>query len=185
MTAEPPGSPDADLRAAVAHPCLDLGAGRARPCGDDVIDARGGDDDITDGSGADTVEGGPGDDILRAQSDYQDEGDDSYSGGDGTDTLGLAEARTEGQLVVDLAAGTITGIGSDVESGIENLLGSFEDDVLRGDDGPNRIDARGGDDELTGGAGDDVLVGSRGQDSADGGDGTDTCTAETVAACEG
>jgi Ca2+-binding RTX toxin-like protein len=87
-----------------------------------------------------------------------------------------------------------TGEG-DAVSGFENLTGGSESDVLRGTDGPNRIegggvsnpngdviDGAGGDDELTGtkavdrisgGAGDDELDGVRGPDRLSGGPGDD------------
>ena len=155
--------------------------------GNDTIDGRGGDDHLSGGHRADTLRGGPGDDDISGG-----RGDDLISGGEGTD---LARFR-EGPIHVDLLEGTATGQGHDTLDGIENLIGSQEDDTLLGDDGPNlidhepfegsgndTIDGRGGDDALyavccgdilIGGSGDDALYGGFGDDDLDGGEGFDS-----------
>jgi len=86
--------------------------------------------------------------------------------------------------VVDLAAGTAVGWGSDLH-GIEDVTGSGRADVLIGDEGANRIGGGSGDDAISGAGSDDILVGNRGVDEADGGAGSDACDAETEIACEG
>lgn len=53
------------------------------------------------------------------------------------------------------------------------ILGTAEDDVLTGLDGPDRISGRGGDDLLAGQAGDDRLKGGLGRDRLIGGSGGD------------
>ena len=83
--------------------------------------------------------------------------------------------------------------------GIENLRGTIHVDVLRGDGGPNRIEAiggvdviagRGGVDEILAGVGDDEMEVRDGEpDTVDCGDGNDEVTADapgvdTLTACE-
>jgi Ca2+-binding RTX toxin-like protein len=96
--------------------------------------------------------------------------------------------------------------GDNVMSDIENITGSFGDDVLIGSDVANVIDAgygnntvdalagndivRGGDevDTVHGGAGDDSLHGGDGNDALDGGSEVDSCFGDdgtdTATACE-
>jgi Ca2+-binding RTX toxin-like protein len=116
--------------------------------------------------GDDRLDGGLGDDVLNGQ--------------DGSDTVmfsGLALA-----VVVDLAAGTATGQGTDRISGIENIIGSSRSDVLKGDIGTNQIIGgpgndqvigRDGNDTLSGGNGNDQIIGGRGADELTGSAGTD------------
>ena len=52
-------------------------------------------------------------------------------------------------------------------------MGSKYDDVLRGDDGANKLSGGQGDDKLNGRQGDDSLFGNRGDDTLLGGDGAD------------
>jgi Ca2+-binding RTX toxin-like protein len=86
--------------------------------------------------------------------------------------------------VVDLAAGT--GQGDDAEgdtyTGIENVIGTAESDIIIGDGAANRLEGRGGEDYLEGGGGndtligggeDDYLLGGAGADSIDGAGGSD------------
>ena len=110
--------------------------------GNDRLSGRGGDDVLEGGIGADRLLGGAGMDTV------------SYSGSD--------EAVT-----VDLEASTVEGghAEGDVIADVENVVGSGYGDVLRGDDGANRLD---------GGDGDDMLDGSIGADRLDGGLGVDT-----------
>ncbi len=119
--------------------------------GDDRLSGRGGNDVLEGGAGADRLDGGLGVDTV------------SYSGSD--------EAVT-----VDLEAGTVEGghAEGDVIVDIENVLGSGYGDVLRGDNGANRLSGGGGNDRLSGRGGDDVLVGGAGRDRLLGGAGLDT-----------
>jgi Ca2+-binding RTX toxin-like protein len=118
------------------------------------------------------------------------------------DTLDYSGSRTG--VTIDLAAGVATGEGRDRLRGFSDVVGSPHGDVMRGDDGPNRLEGgaghdrlsgRGGDDSLADGIvwssldaprrypGDDVLAGGPGDDSlalaggtdtAEGGDGVDS-----------
>jgi Ca2+-binding RTX toxin-like protein len=145
--------------------------------GNDELSGAGGDDTIDPGPGDDTVDGGPGTDVV----DYSGEG---------------------AGVLVDLAiAGpqATRGSGSDLLARIENVLGTYYADVLRGDGGPNRLignpgadalEGRGGTDELEGGADADTLdVRDGGPDRADCGTEIDVVTADlpgidTLSACE-
>jgi Ca2+-binding RTX toxin-like protein len=125
----------------------------------------------------DTLIGNAGDNALVGGS-----GDDTLDGAGGVDLAVFADAFEP--VVVDLSTGTATGWGSDTLTGIEDVLGTADSDVITGDAGPNAISGGSGADLLTGRAGDDVLVGNGGTDVADGGDGSDACDAETEVACE-
>ena len=106
--------------------------------GNDDISGLGGADVICGGDGDDTITGGGGPDVI-----FGDGGDDTITGGGNDDTIdggaGIDEANFGGAnpVTVDLAAGTATGQGNDTLVGIENLDGTAQADVLRGDAGPN------------------------------------------------
>jgi Ca2+-binding RTX toxin-like protein len=123
----------------------------------DVLCGRGGNDVLIGKAGKDTLLGGGGDDTLDGG-----KGNDKLKGGGGADTATFAAAT--GTVVVNLANGTASGIGSDKLSGVENVIGSPQTDILTGDDGANSI---------TGGEGDDTLAGGLGDDALDGGGGVD------------
>ncbi|MEL7429485.1 MAG: PA14 domain-containing protein, partial [Pseudomonadota bacterium] len=116
--------------------------------GDDVLNGLGGNDTLLGGRGADVLNGGSG--VDTAEYDWSTAG-----------------------VVVDLS----TGVGSggfaegDTLISVENLFGSYFDDVLIGDEGNNRINGSLGDDILVGGAGNDYLIGGLGADAFDGGEG--------------
>ncbi len=87
-------------------------------------------------------------------------------------------------MTIDLLAVTLnTGIAAgDTYIGIENLLGSNHNDIVRGDNADNAlwgwngndiVIGRGGNDILLGGNGNDILVGGTGADVLNGGDGID------------
>ncbi|MGI8612822.1 MAG: calcium-binding protein [Nocardioidaceae bacterium] len=155
--------------------------------GNDVVLGGGGNDVVKDSYGADRVDAGSGNDLIRLDAEFTGMSNDTYGGGTGVDTLDVSRTYPEPQngLVVDLAAGMLTGLGHDSLSGIENVVGSrYDSDVLRGDAGPNVLTGLGGNDRLFGRNGDDTLSGGGGNDLADGGNGIDGCTAEMTNACE-
>ena len=169
--------------------------------GHDTLSGGPGRDVLWGNNGNDRLVGGPGYDAL-----YGEAGDDRLIGGRGYDTLfgGLGDDRLVGGndgrygdwaffdkgrgglpgVVVDLAAGTATGQGSDRLSGIENVLGSRRDDVISGDGGDNWLEGNDGADELAGRGGDDCLSTfyDNDRDVIDGGDGTDAFTAHLACA---
>jgi Ca2+-binding RTX toxin-like protein len=92
-------------------------------------------------------------------------GNDTLSGGNGTDTASYDSAAAAVVLNLGLStAQTTGGAGIDTLISIENLIGSAFEDTLTGNSGANRID---------GGAGADVINGAGGNDELDGGEGAD------------
>ncbi|MEX0317297.1 MAG: spondin domain-containing protein [Ruegeria sp.] len=137
--------------------------------GDDVLSGLGGADVLNGGAGDDTLSGGGGVDII--------------DGGEGIDTndfaninLGAADPSIAGVTVVVNADGTGTasyngggGNGPLIEeqfTGIENIIGSSNNDDIRAlGAAPNDIDGGAGDDFIAGGGGVDVLSGGEGVDT--------------------
>ena len=137
--------------------------------GDDshgTLRGRGGDDSISGAGGADRIDGGPGSDTL--------------DGGDGIDSLAFGDSPVG--VVASLRDGRAEGAGTDAVAGFEQMEGSFFDDELTGDDGPNFIRGwYGANTVFALGGDDDVWM----ADGGDAGDGRDECmNAFTVSACE-
>jgi hypothetical protein len=150
-----------------------------------TIDGTEGNDVLTGTPGPDVLCGHGGDDVLQGL-----EGDDELDGGDGLDTATFDLSPC--CIRADLGAGTATGAGTDLLIGIEGLTGSPDDDVLRGDGGPNSLSGLGGtdllyggdgEDTLSGGDGDDYLLGEGGTNAIDGGPGADACPEATGVSC--
>jgi Ca2+-binding RTX toxin-like protein len=129
-----------------------------------------------------TLEGGSGNDLLVGGS-----GDDFFQGGGGADAIaGGAGVDTVSYRSSALAVGVnlATGLGSggdavgDTLTGIENVLGSEQGDILTGNDGANVLSGFAGADTLNGGGGDDILDGGAGDDTIVGGQGVDTMLGE-------
>jgi Ca2+-binding RTX toxin-like protein len=142
--------------------------------------------------GINGVEGSNFDDVLvgGAANEYfiGRAGNDSITGGAGIDTVSF---ETGSRVNVNLGTGFATEFSFinflDTLSGIENVIGSHDNDNIAGDNGANLLVGEegndtlfGGDstvsgganDTLFGGAGDDVLTQSRGADRLVGGEGT-------------
>lgn len=171
------------------------------------IDGRAG-DDVVSTFGEGSVDGGAGDDFLgaggmRNGSLAGSDGNDllefhyllpggrdepvAVDGGDGTDTIRFRQSFYP--VDVDLAAGVAyypqTAYESYALASVEDVVGSFVADVLRGDDGPNRLHGGRGDDVIEGRDGDDYVDGGEDEDALDGGPGRDECVnGETVRRCE-
>jgi Ca2+-binding RTX toxin-like protein len=131
--------------------------------GDDLVFGDAGRDQLHGGSGADFLLGGGGDDKMfgDAGDDRLDasHGNDLVHGGDGSDTVEYLWG--DGGVSIDLAAGIAreSADGSvDRLVSIENAVGSFFDDVLRGSDSANILVGDAGDDILTGGGGADLFA---------------------------
>ncbi len=157
--------------------------------GDDHFTGNSSDNQLYGNNGNDTLEGGSGNDLLHGG-----DGDDILDGGLGNDTLeGVAGSDTasyasmtgKGAVIVNLSLGqALNTVNSDIDtlSGIENLVGSNNDDQLSGDaannmigggDGNDTLDGDAGNDQLGGGAGKDILIGGLGNDILTGGAGND------------
>jgi Ca2+-binding RTX toxin-like protein len=155
--------------------------------GNDTIVGRAGPDRISGGGGDDTLDGGGGNDFIT-----DDAGNDTLDGGPGNDELAMGEEqgipdgdlspgpcpRYDVHLVVDVGAGTVSGLGDDTFQGFESYSTGWYDTTLLGSDGPDHlstgfcghtvIDSGGGDDHIlayadqggsvSGGAGDDHIV---------------------------
>ena len=167
--------------------------------GDDVISGGVGSDILRGGDGNDTAFGGEGDDILNGGAGDDTlqggAGDDFFVGITGTDVIDGGEGNDTNSfqgvpvgVTATIAAdgsGTATyGSVSETFTGIENLTGSSNDDVLsvsgvsfnsvlRGLEGNDLLTGGDGDDTLFGNDGDDILRGSFGNDVVEGGEGND------------
>ncbi len=105
--------------------------------GDDMLRGGDGNDHLWGNSGTDIYDGGKGNDTIYASKD-----DTNIDGGEGNDTLSYARLEdTPGPITL---SGGI--------SGIENIIGSQDDDTITGDTGKNVIEGgEGGDTMISGG----------------------------------
>ena len=132
-----------------------------------ILEGRGGNDRLNLDSWErhrDVVKGGRGNDSLSFQCNGG-LGNDTFTGGSGVDILSYCGPG----ISADLAAGTVTGAGqgNDSVGGIENLVGTADDDTLLGSSADNYLD------------------GFDGTDTIDGRGGQDTCrNGENVSNCE-
>ncbi len=148
--------------------------------GGDYFNGGDGDDILDGGADGDIIYGESGDDTLIGGT-----GQDYLDGGDGTDTVVYSSSSSG--VTVDLVNGTASGgdangevqivgrgttIDYDILVDLENVVGSFYDDYLIGDDGINELTGGSGDDTLMGGDGADILNGGAGSDTADYADAT-------------
>ncbi|MDB5439495.1 MAG: Proprotein convertase, partial [Caulobacteraceae bacterium] len=143
--------------------------------GDDIIYGGTASNSIFGGTGTNHLYGGSGQDIF-----YTGFGIDLIYGGSGAnDLVDLRSADVA--ITANLATGVFDG-GPGVSgtlSGIENIAGGHQNNVLIGDDHANGFDGGLGDDVVYGGGGDDVIVGGDGSiaqggsDTFYGGDGND------------
>jgi len=162
--------------------------------GSDVIEGGLGNDVLIGGTGNDILSGGDGDDQLvggLAQSVSNgvptvftnDGGQDTFDGGDGTDTAYAYYTNQTGAVVFDLrnlagnSAITVGGVAAGSFTSIERVIfrgGTVADDVhgtgyldtLVGNAGNDILDGWYGNDTLSGGLGDDTMIGGEGLDTA-------------------
>jgi Ca2+-binding RTX toxin-like protein len=153
----------------------------------DTLEGGAGSDYLSGGQGNDILRGGDGDDsliggvgnTLRQYFTGVDGGDDTFDGGDGTDTaIMVYDGR------VGVGASTV-GIAFDLSSLAGNSditfngvsvgsLTSIESLIFRGTTVNDNVSGTGAADNLFGSAGDDVLNGWYGNDLLEGGAGNDT-----------
>lgn len=131
--------------------------------GNDILSGGEGNDQLFGGGGNDELLGGAGDDLLVGGG-----GTDDIRGGDGVDTnsfqgIGLGVTAT---VNADGTGDASYGAVNETFTGIENLNGSENDDILTATGNIGR--------ELRGAGGDDLLIGSTGNDTLLGNDGNDT-----------
>jgi Ca2+-binding RTX toxin-like protein len=170
--------------------------------GDDVLIGGPASEVLIGKEGNDSISGGGGPDLVEG-----DGGLDKLDGGPGTDYASSLDSKTA--VTVNLATGTLTGTNpatdSDTLVNIEDAGGSFFDDTIIGDSGPNALRGDIGADTISGGDGDDLLIGDcssagrshfffeevvdcskkRKPDTLDGGLGSDRCKdGESLSGCE-
>src|SRR5262249_46757180 len=107
----------------------------------------------TSGTGDDSLVGGAGNDLLDGGA-----GADTLTGGAGNDTVTHVRSANAGPVALTLT-GVQAGTGDengDKLTGIENLIGSAQNDVLIGDKNANILEGGAGADTLDGGAGVDL-----------------------------
>jgi Ca2+-binding RTX toxin-like protein len=128
-----------------------------------------GNDTLRGSTLANTLNGGAGDDRFVA---FNNDGNDAYTGGLGTDTLDLS--LTNAAATVTTVSAQSARIGNDTLNSIENIIGSQGNDtitmgggvnVINGGGGADTINAGGGNDTITGGAGNDILNGGADNDT--------------------
>ena len=118
----------------------------------ELIESKGGNDDLRGGDGNDQIFGNEGDDVLHGG-----EGDDRLSGDEGNDNLMGGTGNDE------MLGGT----------GDDKLQGQAGNDSMLGGEGKDYLNAGTGNDQLDGGSGNDKLVGGQGSDTITGGSGDD------------
>jgi Ca2+-binding RTX toxin-like protein len=145
--------------------------------GRDHLAGLGGNDTLSGLAGDDVMHGGAGNDTFALGAAY---GNDVIDGGAGNDRVDFG-SDVASDLVIDLAAGTISGggvdgFGSATLTSVERVIAGAFDDRVIGDSADNNIDGRRGNDSVSGAAGDDTLLGRDGNDRLEGGSGNDTLT---------
>lgn len=131
--------------------------------------AGSGNDTLRGSTLANTLNGGAGDDRFIA---LNNDGNDTYIGGLGADTLDLS-ATNAAATVTTVSAQSIR-IGNDSLNSIENIIGSQGGDSIIMGGGVNVIDGAGGADTINAGGGNDIITGGAGNDNLNGGAGNDT-----------
>jgi len=160
--------------------------------GDDIIAGLGGNDTIRGGGGNDVVCGDAGSDQMYG-GDGNDSlagggGPDRFSGGNGTDTVTYANRGAVKVSIDGRANDGNSGDGASatardyVSSTVENLIGSDNNDTLKGNSVANRLTGGLGADGLYGLGGTDTLIAKDGvkDTTLDGGTGADTGTFDKV-----
>lgn len=126
--------------------------------GTDVLRGGDGGDLLTGGADADELHGEEGSDVLQGDPRDAAAAPDVLDGGPGRDR---AVWDTSAPVRVDLADPGLDGREREFDNPqfVEDLTGGTGPNTLLGDDGPNRLEARGdGVQELRGRGGDDVLL---------------------------
>jgi Ca2+-binding RTX toxin-like protein len=158
-------SGDNELDGADGDDTLVAGAGRDNLFGGAGNDEMSGGEEVdylNAGAGQDSLFGGAGDDFVELSTFGADSGDDTVDGGTGIDHMSYTGARSA--LIVDFAAGTITGGHADgggqkVFANIENFISGDHADRVIGDSAANILQGGFGSDTIEGGAGNDTIYG--------------------------
>ncbi|WP_417624700.1 calcium-binding protein [Paremcibacter congregatus] len=153
--------------------------------GNDVLQGDEGQDTLYGGAGNDTLYGGANNDILHGGDGSNqlngDDGDDLFVAGGGTDAfiggsgLDTVDYSASSAVTVDMLTNISSGglAEGDTFTGIEKVLGTAEQDTIKGDNAANIIYGGAMADQLYGNGGDDTIYGDGGDDIIYGGDGID------------
>ena len=146
-------------------PIVALGAGSivvVNASNGQVINGTSGSDTLSGTSGNDSINGLGGDDLFLVGATG---GVDVIDGGAGRDSIEF-QGRATGAVVVDFAAGTITGGSSGTTSfaNIERVVGSVFNDAMSGNAAGQTLTGYQGADSLWGAGGVDTLWGGAGAD---------------------
>lgn len=163
--------------------------------GDDVLEGGAGSDQLVGGLGNDILRGGDGDDTLVGgiangtsaglTTVYtNDGGQDTFDGGEGSDTAYAYYTDQTGGIAFDLAnvagnsAITMGGVAAGAFISIERVIfrGGSGADIVRGTGALDTLVGNAGNDVLDGWLGNDTLSGGLGDDTLIGGEGLDTAT---------
>ncbi len=158
--------------------------------GNDTILGNDGNDIVQGGTGIDDLSGGMGDDSL-SMSDANT--GDMADGGDGIDTFTFDDDTvTDSIIVIDTLGVTVDGelieltdietVRIEAGGGNDNVTGDAGNNIIQGQDGNDNIEGDAGNNILQGGAGNDVIAFSTGNNTVDGGPGDDFVVVRTGAA---
>jgi VCBS repeat-containing protein len=114
-----------------------------------------GSDIMQAGAGNDTVLGQGGNDVFLAT---VGDGNDSYTGGAGVDTIDFSAITAAATINLNTGAASSAQTGTDTLNTIENAIGGAGADTLTGTSAANRLSGGAGADVLTGGGGSDLFV---------------------------
>lgn len=131
------------------------------------------DDFIVDIGGTPTplteeLRGGSADDVLIGRG-----GHNRLDGGDGYDTVDYSFAGEAVRVSLFEVGEQFTGVSNDTLARVENIVGTYNSDILGGNGRQNGVDGGMGDDFIDGGRGNDHLLGGEGNDHIMGGVGND------------
>jgi Ca2+-binding RTX toxin-like protein len=137
-------------------------------------------------SGFENIIGSDFDDSLTADAGNNlligGQGDDTLNGGLGTDTVTYANETGPDGVFVNLESGFGFDSygGLDSLTGIENVIGTGNDDSISGNSAANKLEGGAGDDFLAGGGGNDTLIGGAGHGTFEGGTGADSIVGDSL-----
>ena len=138
-----------------------------------VLKGGGGFDQLFGEGGNDRLFGGADGDEL-----YGGAGADRLNGGAGTDVVVYNDSAVGVRVVLGKNGAETIGKGGEAAGDrikqVENIAGSYHDDVLVGNNLANRLQGAFGNDTLNGRDGSDLLIGTFGDDTLIGGKGNDT-----------
>lgn len=145
--------------------------------GNNIINVGTGTNNVTVGSGNNIIDGGAGNDNFTAGN-----GNNTFRGGLGTNTYAAGTGSntidysliTTTAITISLVTGVATGTAlADTLSGIQNIIGTDQNDTITGNASNNIIYGGAGNDVIVGGGGNDTIYGGTGNDTITGGTGND------------